>query len=96
MAKNLHDETGSGQSGRSVAIAMGLIAAAALMALVPALREEALGGNHSVVAGSGGGSASGVYKQPQVGGMNVGATNTWAAPGPTPATAKASPTVKAG
>lgn len=50
-------------------------------------------GDHSmgVLAGSGGSSGGGRYVQPSVGGMNVGATDTWTAPASTPPVAKAKP-----
>jgi hypothetical protein len=71
------------------------VAAAALMMMLPTLCDEGRGGAVSVLAGSGDGSPTGAYKQPQAGGMNVGTTNTWAAPPPTPATGRAVPAVKA-
>jgi hypothetical protein len=47
------------------------------------------------LAGSGDAPANTTYVQPVVGGMNMGATATWAAPATTEATMMAVPAVKA-
>jgi hypothetical protein len=80
-------------NSKRIAAATGLTAAALMVAIT-----IASGGNHdgqSVVAGSGEGSAGGLYTQPAVGGMTVGATETWQSPASVLATAKAVPAIKA-
>jgi hypothetical protein len=49
------------------------------------------GTDQNIVAGSGAGSSDGVFKQPNIPGMNMGATATWTAPDSVLATAKAVP-----
>ena len=50
----------------------------------------------SIVAGSGDGSAGGVYTQPVVTNMNMGATATFTTPATVEPTTEATPPVKAG
>jgi hypothetical protein len=78
---------------------LGIAVAAAALVGAGAV-TVALGGNgfgrSAMLAGSGDGSSGGVYVQPTVGGMNMGATATLTTPSSVPQVTQAVPPVKAG
>lgn len=57
--------------------------------------DEGGSGHANTLAGSGNGSSGGVYTQPVVAGMNVGATATLTTPDSVPPVTEAVPPVKA-
>jgi hypothetical protein len=76
---------------------VGVACAAAAVIGAGALTVALDSSDHSsVLAGSGDGSAGGVYTQPAVTGMNMGATATFTTPATVEPTTEATPPVKAG
>jgi hypothetical protein len=71
------------------------LTAVASMITISIVSSDSGGQAGSVLAGSDGGSANGMYTQPAVPGMNVGGTETQTTPGRAPATLKATPVVRA-
>ena len=78
---------------RRVTVLAAVFGGAAVVAMVAIGGAPAVlgGADQSVVAGSGDGSAGGVFKQPAAPGMSMGATATWTAPSSVVPTAKAVP-----
>jgi hypothetical protein len=82
------------QRSKQAAAAVGFTAAALMVGIAIASGSDD-GGRQNVVAGSGEGSPGGIYTQPAVGGMTVGATETWQSPASFAPTQRAVPAVKA-
>ena len=82
------------QRSKQAAAAVGFTAGALMVAIAIASGSDD-GGRQNVVAGSGEGSPGGIYTQPAVGGMTVGATETWQSPASVAPTQRAVPAVKA-
>jgi hypothetical protein len=75
---------------KHIAAVTGLLAVAMMVTFTVASGDFD-GSQQHVVAGSGSGAAVGVYTQPSVAGMNLGATVTQTTPGQAPVTEKAVP-----
>jgi hypothetical protein len=80
--------------GKQIGAVCGLAAAVSMIALTIASSDSGRRAEH-VLAGSGEGSASGMYTQPAISGMTVGATATFSTPAGRPAVESAAPNVKA-
>jgi len=81
-----------------VKLAGAVLAAAAVVGAgaLTVVLDSGDSGHASTLAGSGNGSAGGVYSQPTVGAMNMGATATFTTPTTVEPTTVAVPPVKAG
>ncbi|WP_156752420.1 hypothetical protein [Mycobacterium sp. ACS1612] len=85
-------------SRRGVKLVGAACAAAAVIGagVLTVVIDNAESGNVATLAGSGDGSSAGVYSQPTVAGMNMGATATFTTPATVEPTTEAVPPVKAG
>jgi hypothetical protein len=79
-------------SGKRMGAALGLAAAATMVVVGVAFGDS---GMPATLAGSGEGSAGGVFTQPATPGMNTGVTATWAMPADVPQIRKAAPEIHA-
>ena len=79
--------------GKRLGAVLGLTAAAAMVTL-SIVSSHSGGPGAGVLADSGHGSSGGVYTQPAVGGMTVGATQTLTTAASAPVITKAAPAIK--
>jgi hypothetical protein len=86
--------TARGRRVKRLAAMAGLAAIVALSVLTVVYDREPTGA--ATLAGSGDAPSNTTYTQPNVAGMNMGATATWTTPASVEATTVASPAIKAG